>query len=138
VLEQTYLDTLDSPGMDGVRPMDEVLQGYRQQGRHRPENWYFVREQDADIGALLLTEHPDVGNWELVYMGLAPTARGRGCGMRIIRFALETAARHGAERLVLAVDASNTPALRVYQRAGLITWDRRIVYARLRSPRATS
>jgi ribosomal protein S18 acetylase RimI-like enzyme len=132
LLEQTYIGTLDCPGLDGVRPMDEVLEGYRAQGRHRPEEWYFVQEAGEDIGALILTEHPGVENWELVYMGLVPRARGRNCGLRIIRFALDTAARHGAQRLVLAVDANNLPALRAYERAGFIAWDRRIVYARLR------
>jgi RimJ/RimL family protein N-acetyltransferase len=133
LLEQTYVDTLDCPGLDGVRPMDEVLEGYRQQGQHRPQDWYIVQDEGVDIGALLLTEHPGVDNWELVYMGLVPAARGRGCGLRIIRFALDVAAQEGAQRLVLAVDAENIPALRAYERAGFIVWDQRIVYARLRS-----
>ncbi|HEX6962889.1 MAG TPA: GNAT family N-acetyltransferase [Lacipirellula sp.] len=135
VLEQTYIDTLDCPALEGVRPMNEVLDGYRAQGRYWPDDWYFVQENGQDIGALLLAEHPGHGNWELVYMGLVPQARGRNCGMRIIRFALETVAKRGAERLVLAVDEANTPALDLYERAGFVMWDRRIVYARLR-PRA--
>jgi mycothiol synthase len=133
VLEQTYIGTLDCPALDGVRPMDEVLEGYRAQGRYSPEDWYLVQQDGEDVGALLLAEHPGYGNWELVYMGLIPSARGRGCGNHIIRFALETAARRGAERLVLAVDNANTPALRAYERAGFVRWDRRIVYARLRT-----
>jgi mycothiol synthase len=133
ILEQTYVGTLDCPALDGVRPMQEVLEGYRGQGRHSPDDWYFVEENGRDIGALILAEHPGYGNWELVYMGLTPSARGRGCGGRIIRFALDTAARRGAERLVLAVDDANTPALRAYERAGFVRWDRRIVYARLRT-----
>jgi ribosomal protein S18 acetylase RimI-like enzyme len=133
VLEQTYIGTLDCPALDGVRPMDEVLEGYRAQGRYSPNDWYFIREHDRDIGALLLTEHPGYGNWELVYMGVIPAVRGRGYGSRIIRFAQETTARRGAERLVLAVDDVNTPALRAYERGGFVRWDRRIVYARLRA-----
>jgi ribosomal protein S18 acetylase RimI-like enzyme len=65
-------------------------------------------------------------------MGVVPAARGRKCGERIIRFALGVAAKRGAERTVLAVDEANDPALRAYQRAGFVAWDRRIVYARLR------
>jgi ribosomal protein S18 acetylase RimI-like enzyme len=67
-------------------------------------------------------------------MGVVPAARGKKIGEQIIRFALDAAARRGAERLVLAVDEANTPALRGYERAGLVVWDRRVVYARLRTP----
>nr|MBA3480931.1 GNAT family N-acetyltransferase [Pirellulales bacterium] len=134
LLEQTYLGTLDCPGLDGIRPMSDVLEGYRRQGRHSPDDWYFVQQNGVDVGALLLAEHPGFGNWELVYMGVIPAARGQKHGDAIIRFALEVAARRGAERLVLAVDEVNAPALCAYERAGFVAWDRRLVYARLRTP----
>jgi ribosomal protein S18 acetylase RimI-like enzyme len=133
LLEQTYLGTLDCPALDRVRPMPEVLAGYRAQGRHSPDDWYFLQLNGVDVGALILAEHAGFGNWELVYMGVVPTARGKKIGDQIIRFALEVAARRGTERLVLAVDEANTPALRAYERAGFVVWDRRLVYARLRT-----
>jgi ribosomal protein S18 acetylase RimI-like enzyme len=131
LLEQTYVGTLDCPGLDGVRSMPDVLDGYRAQGRHAPSDWYFVREKGDDVGALILADHPGYGNCEVVYMGVIPQARGRGFGEQMMRFALEVAAQRGAERLVLAVDAGNTPALAAYRRVGFLQWDRRIVYARL-------
>src|SRR5690606_11959544 len=76
VIEQTYVGTLDCPGLDGVRSLDQVLDGYRSQGRHRPEHWYLVQAEGQDVGALILAEHPGLGNWELIYMGLAPHVRG--------------------------------------------------------------
>lgn len=133
VVEQTYVGTLDCPGLDGVRPLAEVLQGYRAQGTYRPEHWYLAQAQGQDVGVLILAEHPGLGNWELVYMGITADARGRGFGARIVEFAIDVAARHHAERLVLAVDAANEPALRVYHQLGFITWAERLVYARLRA-----
>jgi hypothetical protein len=41
------------------------------------------------------------------------------------------ARRGGAERLVLAVDAGNEPALRGYAAAGFVAWDRRGVFLKL-------
>lgn len=131
LLERTYIGTLDCPGLDGVRPLPQVLEGYRSQGTHRPEHWYAIRHDDQDVGALILTEHRGLGNWELIYMGLVPEVRGRGWGTEVVRFALAVAAGEGAERLVLAVDAANQPALDVYRRLGFVDWARRIVYARL-------
>jgi ribosomal protein S18 acetylase RimI-like enzyme len=131
---QTYVETLDCPGLDGVRPLDQVLEGYRSQGRHRPEHWYLVQAENQDVGALILAEHPGLGNWELIYFGLAAPVRGRGWGEAVVRFAIDVATRQGAERLVCAVDAANGPALDVYHRLGFINWAERIVYARLRAP----
>lgn len=133
IVERTYEGTRDCPGLDGVRPMAEVLAGYRAQGEYLPDEWHFVVAHGRDAGALILASHPAVRNWELVYMGVAPEARGCGLGEQIVRFALQAAARGGAERLVLAVDAANGPALDVYRRAGFREWDRRVVYARLGS-----
>jgi mycothiol synthase len=136
LLEQTYEGTLDCPALDGARPIAEALAGYRAQGRFLAEHWYFVQDDmGRDVGALLLADHPAAGNWELVYMGLIPAARGRRLGERVVDYALVAASRGGAQRLVLAVDAANEPALSMYQRAGFVEWDRRTVYARIAATR---
>lgn len=131
LIERTYVGTLDCPQLDGVRLMSDVVEGYRAQGKHRPDQWYFIVNDGQDVGVLVLAEHPSVGNWELVYMGVAPEARGRRLGEAIARFAVEAAARGGAEGLVLAVDAANEPARATYARLGFHEWDRRTVFARL-------
>ena len=133
-IEETYVDTRDCPGLEGVRELDQVLEGYRSQGRYLPEHWYLIQAEGRDGGALILAEHPGLGNWEIVYMGLAPAVRGRRWGEAVVRFAIDVATRHGAERLVCAVDAANEPALATYRRAGLTAWAERVVYARLRAP----
>jgi ribosomal protein S18 acetylase RimI-like enzyme len=131
VVERTYADTQDCPALNGIRSLDDVLAGYRAQGRYLAEHWYFVEDDAGDVGALILADHPSSGNWELVYMGVVPEARGRRYGELIVQFACDCAARTGAERLVLAVDAANEPAIAVYRRAGFFEWDRRTVYAHL-------
>jgi len=134
MVEDTYQGTQDCPALDGVRPIADVLAGYRAQGRYHPEHWYLVQSSRADVGVLILAAHPASQNWELVYMGVSPQARGMGLGQQIVQFALDQAARAGGERLVLAVDAANVPALAVYRAAGLVEWDRRTVFARMRRP----
>jgi ribosomal protein S18 acetylase RimI-like enzyme len=134
LIEQTYVDSRDCPGLDGVRSMSDVLAGYRAQGRYSPNDWYAVQENNRNVGVLILAEHPDAGNWELVYFGLVPEARGRRLGQEVIRYALETVSATGGERLVAAVDSGNQPALDAYSCAGFFQWDRRIVYARLQPP----
>jgi len=132
LLIQTYQDSLDCPVLNGVRNESDVLQGYAAQGNATSGHWYFVCDQQRhDIGTLILTEHGNGEQWELVYMGLIPAARGQGFGRQIVQHALWQANQGGAQRLVLAVDQANPYALDMYHQAGFISWDRRTVYARL-------
>lgn len=137
IVEQTYEGTLDCPALDGVRSIDDVLEGHRRTGAFDPRRWMIVRHGDRDVGCLLLADHPEQNQWELVYMGLLPEARGRQWGLAVTRHAQRLAAAAGRERLVLAVDANNEPALATYRAAGMAAWERRRVFLKVlrRAPR---
>jgi ribosomal protein S18 acetylase RimI-like enzyme len=136
IVERTYEETLDCPDLGGQRNMGDVLAGYRATGVYRPANWFFIcavdadRRQEEDVGALLLAEHPGSRHIELIYMGLAKSARGRGWGKQIVRQAQWIARVCGAERIVSAVDAANVPGMAVYRDAQFTEWDRRSVFLR--------
>jgi ribosomal protein S18 acetylase RimI-like enzyme len=132
LLERTYEETLDCAAMNGKRQMDDVLDGYRATGVFQPENWLIVEREGRGLGVLLLAEDPAASLFELVYMGLVPEARGKGLGTQVARHAVRLAGKANAERVVLAVDAANLPALAMYDRAGFTEWDRRTVYVRFR------
>lgn len=131
VMEATYEKTLDCPGLDNVRDIEDVLAGYRATGVFAPEHWLIVRRENQDIGCLLLTDHPESDQWELIYMGLVVSARGHGWGLRITRYAQWLTRLAGRARLVAAVDQSNTPALAIYSAAGFEVWDRRMILQKL-------
>ncbi|MGC4032523.1 MAG: GNAT family N-acetyltransferase [Tepidisphaeraceae bacterium] len=63
---------------------------------------------------------------ELVYLGIAPAARGKRLGDRLMKLALHRAAAKGHELLTLAVDAGNEPALKLYFRNGMSEIARRV------------
>lgn len=132
ILARSYQQSLDCPELNDVRDPAEVIEGYQAQGQYNSAHWFLVRAEGADVGCLILTEHPRSENCELVYMGVVPEARGRGYGEQIIRFAGAHTSQLRAERLVLAVDERNEPALAMYRRVGFVMWDRRTVYARIR------
>lgn len=131
VIEESYRETLDCPALNGIRTMDDVLDGYRAIGAHRPEHWLFVKADQEPVGCLILADHPASRQCELIYMGLIPAARGRGLGVPLLNEALRRAWLMERERLVLAVDLENAPALTLYLRAGFRAWDERDVYARV-------
>lgn len=147
IIQRTYVGTLDCPGVHRLRKIEDVLATYRGIGKFDPSRWYFVRCENADIGCLLLANHPEERTCELLYMGVTPEARGNGRGVQIVRRAQWIAGICGLrkargeksaeenvaspiERLVLAVDAENSPAIAMYAAAGFKTWDRRSVFLR--------
>jgi mycothiol synthase len=131
LIEQSYQGTFDCPELNDVRTPAEVVEGYKVQGSFDPDKWFLVQSDGVGVGILILTEHPPGETWELVYMGVVPSARGRGLGEAIVRFGIEQARQSNAERLVLAVDERNILALEMYRRVGFVMWDRRCVYARV-------
>ena len=133
VVEATYAGTLDCPSLNGVRDVEDVLTGYRATGVFDPSRWLLIRWQPAgeDVGCLILTDHPAHDTWELIYMGVLPQWRGHGWGIDIARWAQRLCRRAGRQRLVLAVDAANAPALRMYAAAGFQAWDRRSVFLKI-------
>lgn len=131
VIEQTYTDTRDCPQLNGVRDIHDVIAGYRATGRHNPERWFIIGRDGQDIGCLILTEFPESRQWELIYMGIIPDLRGQGLGLRIVRYAQQQALEAGADRLVLAVDADNAPAINMYAAAGFSLWEKRTVFLKV-------
>lgn len=130
LVARTYVATLDCPGLDDSRPIKDVLTGYRETGTYRPDWWWIARSEGEDVGCIFLADHPDHGQSELMYMGLVPEARGRGWGIQITRYAQWKLRSEVRERMVLAVDDENWPAIDVYAATGFVEWDRRYVYVR--------
>ena len=131
IVQRTYVGSLDCPEIDGVRQLDDVLNGYRKTGVFHPERWMLVRHKGVDVGCLLLTDHPRSNQWEMIYMGLVSEARGKGFGKAIARYAQWRARQAERRRLVLAVDANNAPAISAYLAMNFVIWDRRRMFLRV-------
>ncbi len=128
---ETYRFSCDCPELDGLRPIDEVLEGYRSAGTFRPGLWQIVLVDRVPHGCVLLTHWPNDDRCELQYMGVVPDARGRGLGRVLCARAIDETRRVGASRLTLSVDARNKPALRHYRAARFQELERKIVFLRV-------
>lgn len=130
IVQRCYVDSLDCPELDGLRPIDEVLEGYRESGVFRPDLWLLARHRGADVGCILLCYWPDEKRCELQYMGLVPEVRGKRFGSTLCARAIDKAREIGADELCLAVDERNQPAVTVYKDMGFEATDRRSVFIR--------
>lgn len=126
LLQATYEDTLDCPGLAGLRTPADILEGHRRGGRFDPSMWSILRAGDRAIGAVLLNPAPQAAGSELVYLGLVPEARGRGLGRALLDRAVDACHRRGDRTIMLAVDEENAPALRLYKAAGFRRTARRV------------
>jgi len=116
----SYRESLDCPPLNGVRDIEDVLAGHKSAGEFDPSDWFLLSDGDrSPLGVLLLSRTGTGDGMELVYLGLAPAARGRGLGDYLVRLAEARSAAAKAKHLSLAVDALNGPALSLYHRHGM-------------------
>ena len=138
IVERTYEKSLDCPVLQGVRSINDVISGYEATGEFDSSRWFLVRRphRQADIGCLILTAHPRERRSEIVYMGVVSEERGKGVGLQIARHAQwlagqVTSAEKSSKELILAVDAMNLPAVRLYEKAGFECRARRSLFLRV-------
>jgi ribosomal protein S18 acetylase RimI-like enzyme len=119
VLEQSYEQTLDCPGLYGLRRTEDIIAGHRATGSFDPTLWTLLWIDEQPAGALLLNAFPGQKTVELVYLGLAPAARRRGLGRQLLRHGLCQLRSRPERSMTLAVDQRNKPALRLYESEGM-------------------
>lgn len=130
LLTRSYENTLDCPGLAGLRRTADILDGHLASGSPIPQAWHILRIAGRDAGALLFNRNTEGTTIELVYLGLAPEARGRGLGRALLTFGLSALDDDPARNIVLAVDRANLPASGLYRRLGFRFALRRIALVR--------
>lgn len=117
LLESTYVDTMDCPGLAGMRATSDVLDGHFGSGARR-RHWFVARENGAARGVCLLNTSPDGTSAELAYFGVAPSARGRGIARALLAAGLHACSAARIATVTLAVDSRNAPAKKLYENHG--------------------
>jgi ribosomal protein S18 acetylase RimI-like enzyme len=131
VIEASYEDTLDCPALTGVRETEDVIAAHKAAGVFEPNGWLLLVCEGQPVGVLLLNRVVYRSALEIVYMGLIPQARGRGLGHVLVQRAIVEAQHRDVGALLLAVDARNTPARRIYMANGFVQTAERQVWLRV-------
>jgi ribosomal protein S18 acetylase RimI-like enzyme len=117
-IARSYVQSLDCPGLSGLREMEDVVAGHKGVD-FDPSLWFLLTDNEQPRGVLLLGTAAHADALELVYLGLTPEARGKGLGDLLMNLALLSVVRQNRSELTLAVDSRNVPAMRLYFRHGL-------------------
>ncbi len=148
-LERSYTDTQDCPELCGMRGMDDVLDSHRSVGVFDPAHWWLAMDDSGVARAcLLLSVCPEQDSVELVYLGLAPEVRGVGLGSMLLGYGLrrlydgplaplprpDQTCIGGSGGVTCAVDTRNTPAMKLYRKAGFERFGLRVPMVRRLGP----
>jgi GNAT superfamily N-acetyltransferase len=135
-LPATYAGSLDFPELAGQRTLDDILEGHRAGTLHDPDRWWLIEHRGQDVGIAMVGLLSDSGEWDLSYLGLVPTARGRALGRAVLEEILYRAYLIGIPRVLVAVDERNVPAWRLYRSLGFLPDEAREVFLKLPAPSA--
>jgi ribosomal protein S18 acetylase RimI-like enzyme len=135
-LERSYEGTLDCPALCGLRELDDVVASHRAVGVYDPRLWWVVLHRGEPWGCMLVNAGVSHETAELVYLGLGPAARGKGLGAGLLKLAMAALSRRQETVLACAVDTQNTPARRLYERAGFRQFALRVAVVRSLRPHA--
>ncbi len=119
VIQRSYVGSLDCPGINGRREIEDVIAGHQATGHFDPSMWFVLVHEGVGRGVLLLNPTVMGDGVELVYLGVTPEARGHAVGDYLMRLATAETVRRGFAGLSLAVDSRNRPALSLYFRHGM-------------------
>jgi ribosomal protein S18 acetylase RimI-like enzyme len=129
-LECTYEDSLDCPALTPLRTAADALAGHKSTGIFDPSGFYVILAEDEPVAILLTSRVIDRLALEVVYMGVNASGRKRGLGTLLLSLAKHRARALGLSCVTLAVDAINTPARRLYEKAGFVERARRRAWIR--------
>jgi ribosomal protein S18 acetylase RimI-like enzyme len=115
----SYQDSLDCPALNGLRDIEDTLAGHKSAGPFDPRDWFLLTRGESPVAVLLLSRTHIGDGMELVYLGLSPQVRGLGLGNYLMQVAESRVKHHKLDKLTLAVDAINAPAIKLYHRHGL-------------------
>lgn len=115
-IENTYEGSFDCVGLNGLRDVEDIIETHKASGVFTPETWWLACIDSEPAGVILLSQVPHQSALEVVYMGVLPRARGQRIGDALLTKADQAARAGNFRTITLAVDETNTPAGRLYDR----------------------
>ena len=130
LVQRTYEETLDCRPLCHLLRAGDVLRSYRDTRPDLIHHWFRVSSEGNEIGCLFVSEDESLEQLEIAYLGVVRNHRGRGWGRRLVDYAQRLTEARGCRRMVLAVDAANLPAVRLYREAGFTRYARQQLLAK--------
>jgi ribosomal protein S18 acetylase RimI-like enzyme len=117
--EETLAAAARITGAGFARPFELTLRGMRDELGHPNERLYLAKAGGEPVGAFKL--YSDGATTGIYAFTVDPARQREGWGRRMLARACALAREHGAERVTLEVDTTNTRAIALYTSSGFET-----------------
>jgi ribosomal protein S18 acetylase RimI-like enzyme len=128
LLNETYIDSLDCPKIHGAREVQQIIDGHRGGTDENSQVWAIAELENKPAGVILLNSHHKFNTIELCYIGVAPFARGCGVGNALMQYAADKTKKLDCQRVTLAVDSKNIPAIQLYKKWNFFEKNKRVTF----------
>jgi mycothiol synthase len=128
IILSSYIDSTDCPELVGKRPIEDILAAHKAGGDHDPSLWFIASRAGTDLGCILVNPQTDGRVAEIVYVGVAASARRQGIGQLLMQQALTACRIRRFEQLLVVVDERNQAAQSLYGRFAFESGAARIAY----------
>ena len=125
-LQQTFLGSLDCPKIHGKRSIEDILKSHQGFESNDLSLWFIILFKNEPAGVLLLNPSKDEQYLELAYLGITPEMRRKGLAKEAMHYAINLATKRGCNKIVLAVDNTNIPAITLYKKINFQETTKRI------------
>ena len=122
----TYEDSLDCPGLAGLRTVDETIATHKHTGLFCPRAWHLALQGGRPVGVCLVNNLRGAG--ELVYLASCPRPADRASAGRSGAGDSATPPPWACRRSAWRSISANAPALRLYESGVSAKIRRRLAY----------
>ena len=128
LVEKTYEGSDDAWSAPAGESAEDHLARLQQQS-DSDSLWFVIRDHDRDAGVMLFGTDQRVSA-VLLYLGLVPSARGKGLARRALREAFGILQKRQIDSVLVQVAAANDAANRTYSSQGFVELRRGTLFVR--------
>ena len=128
VIGASYEESLDCPGLYGLRKTEDVIASHKAAAGSEPATWLIFYRSSQPVGCVLVNDSSATATADVSYLGVLPKFRGLGFGRAMLAIAISGAKNRDYMAMTLAVDAQNSYAFNLYKSAGFTEIFRKLAF----------
>jgi len=125
-LEKTFIGSLDCPAIHGKRNTQDIIASHKGFEQNDLSLWFTILSDKELAGVLFMNHLQNESILELAYLGITPEMRNKGIAIDAMSHAVNQAVKRGCNKIVLAVDDTNVPAISLYKKVNFRETTKRV------------
>lgn len=125
-LEKTFIGSLDCPAIHGKRNIEDIIASHKGFEQNDLSLWFTILSDNEPAGVLFMNHLQNESILEIAYLGITPEMRNKGFAIDAMSHAVNQAVKRGCNKIVLAVDDTNIPAISLYKKVNFRETSKRV------------